>query len=176
MVGGAARDALSAELRAAHHDPATEQPHEEYHYYPTQWYEPYLARRRKLGWDLYGLLGIAKGDSAAMSRQHALNYCFFGAPVGLFFTLDHRLEIGSWLDLGMFMENVMVVARSIGLDTCPRAAFTKYHRIIRRHLDIPDGEILVSGMALGNADLQAPENRLKTERAPIREFTRFCGF
>jgi len=174
-VAGAARDALSAELVAAHFDPGTEA-QEEYDYYPTQWFEPYLARRRKVGWDLYGLLGIAKGDTVAMARQHARNYEFFGAPVGLFFTLDRRMEVGSWLDLGMFMENVMVVARGLGLDTCPQAAFTKFHRIVRRHLGIPDTEILVSGMALGHADPDAPENRLETERAPVGEFSRFVGF
>lgn len=181
VIAGAARDALSAELAAAHHAPAQHTPDdgqaaEEYHYYPRDWYEPYLSRRRKLGWDLYGLLGIAKGDKAAMSRQHARNYDFFGAPTGLFFTLDRKLEIGSWLDLGMFMENVMVVARGLGLDTCPQAAFAKYHRIVRRHLGIPDTEILVSGMALGRADPDAPENGLETERASVGEFARFHGF
>jgi nitroreductase len=174
-IAGAARDALSAELKAAHYDPADTQA-EEYNYYPTKWFEPYLGRRRKIGWDLYSMLGIAKGNKEAMSRQHARNYDFFGAPVGLFFTLDRTLEIGSWLDLGMFMENVMVVARGLGLDTCPQAAFAKYHRVVCRHLEIPDSEILVSGMALGHADPDAPENRLQTERAPVAEFTRFHGF
>ena len=176
VIAGAPRHALSAELQAAHFDPADTEGGEEYRYYPTQWFEPYLARRRKVGWDLYGTLGIAKGDKEAMSRQHARNYDFFGAPVGLFFTLDRRMELGSWLDLGMFMENVMVAARGLGLDTCPQAAFNKYHRIVARHLGIPDTEILASGMALGHADPDAPENRLETERAPVSEFTRFTGF
>lgn len=175
-VAGAAREALSAELRAAHFDPADTQAGAEYTYYPTQWFEPYLGRRRKIGWDLYGLLGIAKGDRAAMAEQHARNYDFFGAPVGLFFTMDRRMEQGSWLDVGMFMENVMVAARGFGLDTCPQAAFITYHRIVRRHLDIPDTDILLSGMALGHADPDAPENRLETERAPVADFTRFHGF
>ena len=174
-VAGTAREALSAELRAAHFDPADTQAGAEYTYYPTQWFEPYLGRRRKIGWDLYGLLGIAKGDRAAMAEQHARNYDFFGAPVGLFFTMDRRMEQGSWLDVGMFMENVMVAARGLGLDTCPQAAFITHHRIVRRHLDIPDTDILLSGMALGHADPDAPENRLETERAPVSAFTRFHG-
>ncbi|EWY41006.1 P-nitrobenzoate reductase NfnB [Skermanella stibiiresistens SB22] len=179
VVAGAARDALSAELVAAHHDPAGAEAGEtgaEYRYYPADWFEPYLGRRRKVGWDLYGMLGIAKGDKPAMARQHGRNYDFFGAPVGLFFTMDRKLERGSWLDLGMFMQNVMVVARGVGLDTCPQAAFIKFHGIIRRHLDIPEGEILVSGMALGHADPDAPENKLETDRAPPAEFARFHGF
>ena len=127
-VAGTPLKALSTELRAAHEEPSMGEANEEYRYYPAEWFEPYLSRRRKLGWSLYGLLGIRKGDKAAMSRQNARNYDFFGAPVGIFFTLDRKLEVGSWLDLGMFMENIMVVARGLGLDTCPQVAFTKYLR------------------------------------------------
>jgi len=171
---GAARAALSRELVAAHF--ADDGTHvEEYAYYPRNWREPYLARRRKLGWDLYGLLGIAKGDRAATARQHARNYEFFGAPVGLFFTLDRDLENGSWLDCGMFIQSVMIAARAFGLHTCPQAAFTPFHRIVRRHLGIADGEILLCGMALGEIDEGERANALNTAREPVAVFTRFFG-
>jgi nitroreductase len=171
---GEAKVALSRELVAAHF--ANDGTHrEEYAYYPRQWREPYLARRRKLGWDLYGLLGIAKGDRGGTSRQHAKNFEFFGAPVGLFFTLDRDMELGSWLDCGMFIENVMIAARAFGLHTCPQAAFTPFHRIVRRHLAIPDSEILLCGMALGEIDVDEPANALQTEREPVERFTRFIG-
>src|SRR3954447_19557571 len=83
-----------------------------YRYYPKKFFEPYLSRRRKIGWDLYGLLGIKKGDDAAMHSQHGKNFDFFGAPIGAIFTIDRRLEIGSWLDYGMFLENIMIAARA----------------------------------------------------------------
>lgn len=173
VVAGAERAALTADLTVLHD--AGVPPDPEYGYYPTQLREPYLGRRRKVGWSLYGALGIARGDRERMARQHARNYDFFGAPVGLFFCLDRAMERGSWLDLGMFMQNVMIVARGIGLDTCPQQAFCNYHRIVRRHLGIPDEEILVSGMALGYADAAAPENRFATDREPADGFTRFVG-
>ncbi|CAO3438507.1 nitroreductase [Azospirillum doebereinerae] len=173
-AAGPVRDALTAELVAAHEAGAPEE--REYDYYPGTWREPYLARRRKVGWDLYGALGIAKGDRDRMARQHGRNYDLFGAPVGLFFTLDRDLTEGSWLDLGMFMQNVMIVARGFGLETCPQAAFCYRHAIVRRHLGIPDTEILASGMALGHADWSAPENRFATEREPAAGFARFSGF
>ena len=109
------------------------------------------------------------------ARQHARNYEFFGAPVGLFFTLDRDLEMGSWLDTGMFIEAVMVAARAYGLHTCPQAAFTPFHRIVRRHLCIPDGEVLLCGMALGHIDPAETANGLNTEREPVAGFTRFIG-
>jgi nitroreductase len=148
----------------------------EYRYYPDAFFEPYLSRRRKVGWDLYGLLGIAKGEGEKMKRQHAKNYTFFGAPVGIVFTIDRRLEIGSWLDYGIFLGNVMTAARGMGLDTCPQAAFAPHHRTIRAHLPIPEEEVVVCGMALGHADPGAPENSLVTERVPAREFCRFLGW
>lgn len=148
----------------------------EYRYYPEAFFEPYLSRRRKVGWDLYGLLGIARGETGKMRRQHARNYDFFGAPVGLIFTIDRRLEIGSWLDYGIFLGNVMTAARGMGLDTCPQAAFAPHHRTIREYLPIPAEEVVVCGMALGHADPDAPENALVTERVPARDFCRFDGF
>jgi len=148
----------------------------EYRYYPDAFFEPYLSRRRKVGWDLYGLLGIAKGEGEKMKRQHAKNYTFFGAPVGIVFTIDRRLEIGSWLDYGIFLGNVMTAARGMGLDTCPQAAFAPHHRTIRAHLPIPEEEVVVCGMALGHADPGAPENGLVTDRVPAREFCRFLGW
>ena len=135
--------------------------------------QPYIGRRRKVGYDLYGLLGIAKGDKAKMARQFARNYAFFDAPVGLFFTIDRIMGQGSWLDYGMFLQNVMLAARARGLDTCPQAAFIKYHRIVKRHLDLPEEQQLVCGMSLGYKDPERVENALSTTRESAENFTRF---
>jgi len=174
VLTGASRDALARALCAAYDDPEEAVRHsEEYAYYPTQWVAPYIDRRRKVGWDLYGLLGITKGDKQRMHAQHRRNYEFFGAPVGLMFTIDRLMQQGSWLDYGMFLQSIMVAARGRGLDTCPQAAFTPFHRIIERHLGLPDGEMVVCGMSLGHADPAAIENTLITEREAVANFVRF---
>jgi len=165
---------LSRRLVAAYDDPEESARHsEEYPYYPTEWVSPYIDRRRKIGWDLYGLLGIGKTDKARMHAQHRRNYEFFGAPVGLMFTIDRILRQGSWLDYGMFIEGVMVAARAHGLDTCPQAAFTPFHRIVTDEIGAPANEQLVCGMSLGWADPGAIENTLVTEREPVAGFARF---
>ena len=165
---------LSRRLVAAYDDPEESARHtEEYPYYPTEWVSPYIDRRRKIGWDLYGLLGIGKTDKARMHAQHRRNYEFFGAPVGLMFTIDRILRQGSWLDYGMFIEGVMVAARAHGLDTCPQAAFTPFHRIVTNEIGAPANEQLVCGMSLGWADPDAIENTLVTEREPVSGFARF---
>jgi nitroreductase len=174
VLTGAAKARLSAAIRSAYDDPAERARHtEEYAYYPTEWVAPYIDRRRKVGWDLYGLLGIGKTDKARMHEQHGRNYAFFDAPVGLIFTIDRVLQQGSWLDYGMFLQSIMVAARARGLDTCPQAAFTQFHRVIERELGLAPSDMLVCGMSLGYADPAAPENRLVTEREPASGFARF---
>ena len=174
VLTGDVKQRLSAQILAAHADPAVAQQHtEEYAYYPRQWVSPFIDRRRKVGWDLYALLGLTREDKAGMNAQHGRNYQFFGAPVGLMFTIDRVLEQGSWLDYGMFLENIMVAARGRGLDTCPQAAFTPYHRIIGEVLQLPPNEIVVCGMALGFADPDKIENSLVTEREALPGFVKF---
>jgi len=146
---------------------------EEYRYYPEQFFEPYLTRRRAVGFGLYGLLGIGRREVERMRAQHDRNFTFFDAPVGMIFTIDRRLEIGSWLDHGMFLQSIMIAARARGLDTCPQAAFAPYHKQIRQVLGIAEEEIVVCGMALGYEDASKPENQLRTERASVDEFATF---
>ncbi len=172
VLTGGARQRLVDAVCAAYDDPAVKQ-EEEYAYYPSEWKSPYVDRRRKVGWDLYGLLGIGKADKARMHAQHRRNYTFFDAPVGLIFTVDRILNQGSWLDYGMFLQSVMLAAREHGLHTCPQAAWTPYHRVVGEVLGFAPEEMLVCGMALGHADPAAIENSLRTERAPVSDFTRF---
>lgn len=174
VLTGAAKERLSSEILDAHNDPALSGKHvEDYHYYPLEWVAPYIDRRRKVGWDLYALLGLTRDNKAGMQAQHARNYRFFDAPVGLMFTIDRVMERGSWLDFGMFLQSLMVAARGRGLDTCAQAAFTQYHKIIRGVLQAPEHEQLVCGMSLGYADAGKIENSLVTEREPVSGFARF---
>ncbi len=177
VLVGETKQRLSERVVAAFDDPEQNAAHtEEYPYYPKQWFSPYLDRRRTVGFALYKLLGIAKGEKDKMHAQHARNYRFFDAPVGMIFTIDRRLEVGSWLDYGMFLQNVMIAARARGLDTCPQAAFTQFHRIIADELGLGEHEAVVCGMALGYADQSAPENTLITEREPVSRFAKFIGW
>lgn len=174
VLTGETRQRLSDKILATYLDSEQNARHkEEYEYYPRQWVSPYIERRRKVGWDLYALLGLTRDNKAGMQVQHGRNYAFFDAPVGLIFTIDRVMEQGSWLDYGMFLQNIMVAARARGLDTCPQAAFTQFHRVIADVLQIPDGEQLVCGMALGFADPAKIENTLVTERASLNEFVTF---
>ena len=172
VVSGSTRDRLCARLLQAHENDEADC-EEEYHYYPTQWTEPYRSRRIQLGKALYAVAGVAKGDRAAMKQQLGRNYQFFGAPVGMLICIDRQLEVGSWLDLGTFLMGIMLAARGFGLHTCPQQAFARFHRLIRAELDIPQDEYVVCGMALGYEDRGAAVNQLTTVREAVDAFATF---
>ncbi|MFZ6642838.1 nitroreductase [Undibacterium sp. TC4M20W] len=173
VLTGSRLHALSNAILAAHNSEGQGGHAQEYNYYPVKWVAPYLERRRKVGWDLYALLGLGRENKMGMHAQHGRNYAFFDAPVGLIFTIDRVMEQGSWLDYGMFLQNIMIAARGRGLDTCPQAAFTQYHEVISEQLQLPTDEMLVCGMSLGYADHSKIENTLVTERAELADFVRF---
>ena len=174
VLTGAALRRLSSAILEVYRDPQLLAQHtDNYAYYPQKWVEPYLTRRRKVGWDLYSLLGIGRGDKDKIHAQHGRNYTFFDAPVGMIFSIDQVMAQGSWLDFGMFLQNIMVAARARGLDTCPQAAFNQFHAVIRAQLGIASEKTIVCGMAIGMADMSRVENSLVTEREPVENFVRF---
>jgi nitroreductase len=172
VLTGAKLQRVVQRAQAAHND-ANARLQAEYSYYPLEWKSPFIERRRKVGWELYGLLGIGKDDKARMHAQHGRNYAFFGAPVGLVFTIDRLLTQGAWVDYGMFLQSLMLAATARGLATCPQAAWIHHHAMLAEELDFAPEEMLVCGMALGHEDPTAAENSLRTERAPVADFCTF---
>ncbi len=172
-VSGEKRDGIVADALAAF---AAGESGSEWSYYPAKIPEPYLGRRRATGWGLYALLGIAKGDRQASAAQHARNFAFFDAPVGLFFFIDRALERGSWLDYGMFLQNIMLLAREKGLHTCAQASWPELHHVVRRHLPVSDTQQLVCGLSLGYADPDAKVNAYQPAREPVSAFAQLHGF
>ena len=145
----------------------------EYHVYPPQLKEPYRSYRYKCGEDLYGHIGVGREDKPARYRQFGRNYDFFGAPVGMFFFLDRVMGPPQWSDLGMFIQNIMLLAREQGLETCPQEAWATRHEQVTQFLGVGPELMLFCGLALGYGDYAAPINRLRTERTPVEKFTTF---
>ena len=135
--------------------------------------EPYISRMRTLGKEMYTLLKIPKGDKQANWNQWGRNYEFFDAPVGLIFTIDKDLDRTNWLDIGIFIQSLMLAATSEGLDTCAQGAWNQFYKVTKSVLEIPDNEYVVCGMSLGFADKTAAVNTLVSEREPVSSFTVF---
>jgi nitroreductase len=173
VLEGAAKDRLCAAVSALHAKQAPQEPG--YQYYPQAWRDPYLSRRRACGFGLYKTLGIGRDDKARAYEQTGQNFTFFGAPVGLMFTIDRDMEQGSWLDYGMFVQSIMIAARAEGLETCPQAAWVYQAPTVERVLGIPADQMVVCGMALGYADPHAIVNTFRTDRMELDEFVTFVS-
>ncbi len=142
----------------------------EYHIYPPELTEPYKTRRFRVGEQMYATMNIPREDKRARLAQFVRNWEFFGAPVGLIFSIERQMEEGQWSDLGGFLQSIMLLAREYGLSTCAQEAWAPFHEVIREYLDVPQDEMIFCGMALGHADDAAPINSLVSERAPLGEW------
>jgi nitroreductase len=142
----------------------------EYNIHPPDLCDPYKSRYLRAAGLMYGAIGISRDDMAARQRHLAKNWEFYGAPVGLIFTIHRQMEPGQWADLGMYMQTAMLLARAYGLDTCAQEAWALWPKTLRECLSIPDDEMVVCGMALGHADGQAPVNAFASERVPFDEY------
>jgi nitroreductase len=148
----------------------------EYSVYPTPLPELYAQRRFECGEALYAALEIARTDKARRRGQFADNFAFFGAPVGLFCFVDRRMGAPQWADLGMFLQTLMLLLKTRGIDTCAQEAWSLYPRTVCAYVSAPVEMMLFCGMAIGYADPHAPINRLQTPRASVEQFTTFLGF
>lgn len=175
VVAGAVRARLEAEV-LAHRETDPPDTAAEFPRNNSKRKEPYTTRMRTLGKAMYGLIGIPKGDQAAGWAQWGRNYQFFDAPVGLIFTIDKDLDCMSFIDIGIFLQTLMLAAKARGLDTCAQGAWTNYWSVTRRVLEVPDEDYIVCGVSLGYADESAPVNQLRAEREPIESFAVFHGF
>lgn len=178
VLKGASRVSLIEKMGAVHDEIARAPDkavlfQDECAYYPDQWIEPYLGRRRQNGFELYSRLGITKDDKPRMYRQHMRNFMFFDAPVGIIFTIDRGLGRGSFVDYGMFLQSLMIAAKARGVDTCPQAAWNRYGSIVLPHVGAEPKEMLLCAVAMGYANVDAPENGLHTPREPPQNFTTF---
>lgn len=172
VVRGESLDKLNALMR---NKIRSGQPAEavEYDIYPPNLKSPYRDRRFQVGEALYSQLKIPREDKAARREWFLRNFEFFGAPVGLFFTIDRSMGAPQWSDLGMIMQTLMFLARARGLDSCAQECWALYPESIGRFLELPESQMLFAGMAIGYANNENPVNQLRTDRAPFEDVLKF---
>jgi len=169
VVRGKTKDAITEAFLEAYKNGT--KPNPDYDYYPEKWVEPYKGRRFKCGMDLYGALDIGRDDKEKRLQASLNNYRFFGAPVSLFFFIDKTMGKGSWFDIGMFYQSVMLAAREHGLGSCPQASTSDYPDIVREILGVSDDFDFMCGLSLGYPDDSKPVNQYRTVRENVEDFT-----
>jgi nitroreductase len=171
VLTGAARDELSRKLCdafdrdvPAKHDYANRPPSEGM---------VEEQRARAAGAGVFAAKGIARADEAARRAHLRDNQQFYGAPVELIFHLPADAAPGTFLEMGFFVQNVMLGLVALGLGSCPQFSVTAYSDAIREHLGLGPDRLIVCGMAVGYPDPAAPVNAFAPERAPLEEYARW---
>ena len=164
---GRVRDSLAA-------NPAGEGT--EYPVYPPGLVEPWRGRRHKVGEQLYASIGIPREDRPARLRQFARNFEFFGASVGLFFSIERSFGPPQWAHLGMFLQSIALLAVERGLGVCGQEAWALVHKTVAAFLNMPESRMLYCGMAMGWPDHDHPINGWRSAREPLENFVTFRGF
>jgi len=172
VVTGAAKDELGSALVSAFRAETAPAPA----HFPDPLPDVFRTRLMDFGARYYASLGIDRSDMPARARQTERNFSFFGAPVGLIFSIDRTLKPHSWIDLGLFAQNVMIAAKARGVDTCPQVAFAPFHDVISSHLQMPSHEVTAFGMSMGYGDPDAEVNRASMPRERVQDFAQLIGF
>ncbi|QQN75300.1 nitroreductase [Croceicoccus sp. YJ47] len=147
----------------------------EYDVYPQGLIDPYEARRRAVGEDMYRALDIARDDKQGRLRQFSANYRAFDAPVLMLVHMPKTMGPPQWADVGMWLQTVMLLLREAGLDSCPQEAWAVYQHYIRECVTIPDDHVLFCGLSIGWRDPDAAVNSFAVARADLDESIRFEG-
>ena len=179
IIKGTIKEHLSKKIEEVYYSTDLGKNHKsqaEYEYFPNPLPKEYNKRKWNLGYRLYSILNIEKSDIKSRKMHWLQNYHFQGAPIGVIYTIDKNLALGSWLDLGMFIQNILLLSKEKGLDTCLLGSMIDYSKLIKEELKIPSSQVLVCGMALGYGDYNAPENHIKTDKIKLEEYTEFLGF
>ncbi len=173
VTGDALREALVSINAGLYTDGNMEAP--QYPIYPEKLHEPFRSRRHDCGERMYTALGIDREDKAGRIKQVMKNYQFFGAPVGIILTMDESMDLGQAVDVGIFAQSLMLLAKERGLDTCPQASWAQWPQRVRSALGIADDEKVLVGISLGYA-ADHPVNDVEQPRVPVDDFASLHGF
>ncbi len=148
----------------------------EYSVYPKELEEPYWSRRFKCGEDLYSILNIGRDEKVQRRQQFSRNFKLFNAPVGIFVFIDRKMGPPQWSDVGMYLQNIFLLSKEYGLDTCAQESWCVFHELVQDYVRAPSNLMLFCGVAMGYMENNDPINSLRTDRAPLGEISNFIGF
>lgn len=137
--------------------------------FPAAYRGEYLARRRECGYQLYGAVGIERGDRVRSAAQGQENFRFFGAPHFALITTERDLGTYGAIDCGGYVSVFLLAAQSLGLAAIPQAAVAAYSPWLRDYFRLPGHRLVVCGISFGHPDRAHPANGFRTGRAPISD-------
>lgn len=143
--------------------------------FPREYRDEYLARRRESGFQLYGAVGVPRGDRDAYRRQEMRNFALFDAPHVAIITTDEALGEYGAMDCGGYVANFLLAAQANGVATVAQASLAMYPEVLREVLGIAPGRRVVCGISFGFEDTAHPANSYRTRRADLSETVQWIG-
>lgn len=133
----------------------------------------YKKRQHDAAQQLYGAVGLKREDKAGRQKWFMENYRFFGAPHVAFLFLPEEFGLREAIDCGMYAQTLMLSLAAFGLASCPQTSLGFHAGAIKEALAIDDSQKLLFGISFGYEDADAPVNRARVGRAPLKETTFF---
>ena len=147
----------------------------EYPFFPQPLHDPLVGRFNQFRGQLGDAVGVPRSDKYGRLKDVERQFRFFGAPVGMIFTMDRKLEWASFICYGCFLQNLMLAAKARGLDTCAQQIWSLQHQLLREELGFPETDMVVAGMSLGWADNTLAENNMVNHKLAIEDFVEFVS-
>ncbi len=171
VVSGSRRDALAKRLVEEFERGA--EPRPDYLNRPVRVDAATEARAREAGAGVLQAKGIDRADAAGRRSHLRDNYEFYRAPTEMIFHLPAGAPPGLFLEMGFFLQNVMLGLVAVGLGSCPQYSVAGYPDVIRAELGLGDDRLVVCGLAVGYPDESVAVNHFHPPRAELADFVRW---
>lgn len=116
---------------------------------------------------LYREMGVARDDHAGRTRAILRNFELFDAPHLAVICMEKSYGVGVALDVGMYVQTLMLALWARGIGSCAQAALRQYPQILRDELGIPESLRILCGISFGYEDASVPANRTRQTREPV---------
>jgi nitroreductase len=140
---------------------------------PKGWPLALEERSRRHGARRLSALGVVRDDEEGREKLRLMNFEFYGAPCAVFLFIEGSLGEWSIFDMGLFAQNLILAAHSLGVESCLQASVTNYSPEIKKFLGIPESRKLVICISLGYPDEKAKLNIYRSLKQKPDEFTKW---
>lgn len=143
--------------------------------YPDTFSGDYRRRQVDCAMELYGHMGIERGDKEGRLRAHLRNFQMFDAPHVVFIGMDKAFGASVAIDVGMYMQNLMLAMTAHGVGCCPQGTMRYFPDVVREAFGIPEDIRILLGITFGFEDEAVPANRTRIGREGIAQCVEFRG-
>ena len=135
----------------------------------------YRRRQVDCAVELYNNMGIARDDREGRARASLRNFELFDAPHVVFIGMERQFGVTVALDVGMYIQTLMLVMTSYGIGSCAQGSMRYYPDDVREVFAEPDSTAILCGISFGYEDESVPANRTRVGREPLAANVRFMG-